>query len=95
MVKHALNKLLCHKFLALEDLDLNKEQFKIFFANFSSFKICSDIKVLMFLYIFGSQYINVLLFPVAWGYHRQGFCQAGFSTVVSKVIFYWLLLLLL
>ena len=50
-----------------------------------------------YIYIFldiGSNAMTFHFFSVAWGYHRQGFCQAGFSTVVSKVIFYWLLLLL-
>ena len=50
-----------------------------------------------YIYIFLDIVSNAMtfhFFSVAWGYHRQGFCQAGFSTVVSKVIFYWLLLLL-
>ena len=27
----------------------------------------------------------LLYIPAAWGYHRQGYCQAGFSAVVSNV----------
>ena len=25
------------------------------------------------------------LFLAMWGYHRQGFCQAGFSAAISQV----------
>jgi hypothetical protein len=28
---------------------------------------------------------NILVYIAAWGYHRQGSCQAGFSASVTKV----------
>ena len=30
--------------------------------------------------------ISSLLLTAAWGYHRQGYCQAGFSAAATKVV---------
>jgi hypothetical protein len=45
----------------------------------------SDVTHFLLRRRFKKMQVTFFSFSAAWGYHKQGYCQAGFSTLVTQV----------